>query len=219
MLRMTKARLSDTLNHKNLVGLLFNEMHINNSAGSLVGFIDLGNNALFRYSNYITSYCCFVHYGRTNIKLLCTVSCWLGKMLAIICTIHKSNQWPTPSCSGGLCCWLTVWFWAVLTWYFVYVNWWRRPLSIIVRFSSYLLSWEAVHYLECTGFCVMSLWWRYYRIVDQFTNWHVDYCFAKFSWVTLYASITVIWCNSYALVSLYSNVDVLRCVYPYKVTL
>ena len=53
------ARLSDTPNHKNLVGLLFDEMHIkeglvfNKSTGSLVGSVDLGdiNNAFLRYSN------------------------------------------------------------------------------------------------------------------------------------------------------------------------
>ena len=51
--------MPDWLNHKNLVSLLFDEMHIkkglvfNKSTGSLVGFVDLGdiNNAFLRYSN------------------------------------------------------------------------------------------------------------------------------------------------------------------------
>jgi len=53
------ARLNGTPNHKNLAGLLLDEMHIkeglvfNKSTGSLVGFVDLGdiNNAFLRYSN------------------------------------------------------------------------------------------------------------------------------------------------------------------------
>ena len=51
--------MNDTPNHKNLVGLLLDEMHIKEglvfkkSTGELVGFVDLGeiNNDFLRYSN------------------------------------------------------------------------------------------------------------------------------------------------------------------------
>jgi len=53
------AKLDESPNHKNLVGLLFDEIHIkeglvfDKNTGNLIGFVDLGdiNNDFLRYSN------------------------------------------------------------------------------------------------------------------------------------------------------------------------
>ena len=54
---------------------------------------------------------------------------------------------------------------------FVFINWWRRPLSIVARFLSYLLT-SARHMTLCQGRCFGVLCGNMVSYVDLLHSFH-----------------------------------------------